>query len=123
MKRKQVMTIMSVGVGNCGCSDFAHIVMYNAFYTQPGRIKAARKVGAGEAEALREKVSMHFQEKYSDNYIFLFRLLGSTPPTVLLWQLTGSASKSELFDIVRRERRCCCVRRPSWSRAGATCWS
>ena len=43
------MTIMSVGVGNCGCSDFAHIVMYNAFYTQPGRIKAARKVGAGEA--------------------------------------------------------------------------
>ena len=54
------MTIMSVGVGNCGCSDFAHIVMYNAFYTQPGRIKAARKVGAGEAEALREKVKADF---------------------------------------------------------------
>ena len=117
------MTIMSVGVGNCGCSDFAHIVMYNAFYTQPGRIKAARKVGAGEAEALREKVSMHFQEKYSDNYIFLFRLLGSTAPTVPLLQPTGSASKSELFDIVRRGGRCCCARRPSWSRAGATCWS
>ena len=117
------MTIMSAGVGNCGCSDFAHIVMYNAFYTQPGRIKAARKVGVGEAEALREKVKANFQGKYSENYIFLFRLLGSTAPTVLLLQPTGSASRSELFDIVRRGGRCCCARRPSWSRAGATCLS
>ena len=100
------------------------LILYITFYTQPGRIKAARKVGAGEAEALRVKVKANFQGKYSDKQLyFLFRLLGSTVPTVLLLQPTGSASKSELFDIVRRERRCCCVRRPSWSRAGATCWS
>ena len=38
-------------------------ILYIAFYTQPGRIKAARKVGAGEAEALREKVKADFQGK------------------------------------------------------------
>ena len=64
------MTIMSAGVGNCGCSDFAHIVMYNAFYTQPGRIKAARKVGAGEAEALREKVNMQSGKIFLEFYYF-----------------------------------------------------
>ena len=48
------------------------LILYITFYTQPGRIKAARKVGAGEAEALREKVNMHFQEKYSENSIIFF---------------------------------------------------
>ena len=36
------------------------LILYLTFYTQPGRIKAARKVGVGEAEALREKVKADF---------------------------------------------------------------
>ena len=48
------------------------LILYITFYTQPGRIKAARKVGAGEAEALREKVKADFQEKYSENSIIFF---------------------------------------------------
>ena len=51
------------------------LILYIAFYPQPGRIKAARKVGAGEAEALREKVKADFQGKYSDNYIFKENIL------------------------------------------------
>ena len=61
----------------------------------PGRIRAARKVGAGEAEALREKVRHNIQYGLKNILMHFFRSLDFTAPTVLLWQLTGRGWRRE----------------------------